>query len=128
MRNVLAILITVLLATSCSAPVANYEDPLAEIGHSVASGADSKFRTLTLGIVFTDNTEKAIRIAAAPLRVKRDAVGRSVSIRTMAVPRKRRDSPDGFQKRVLTILLPVPKAEGLRDALVAALGEPVARA
>jgi hypothetical protein len=50
-----------LVAASC-APIANYDDPGAQIGRSSATVAASQYKTLTLAVVFTDNTKKAMDV------------------------------------------------------------------
>ncbi len=57
-------LLAALVAAGCSAPSVTYEDPLAQIGRSAGSAADAQFKTMTLGVVFTDNTKKAMGVVA----------------------------------------------------------------
>jgi hypothetical protein len=72
-RAIFAIAIVAAVALAACAPSANYEDPLAQIGRSVSvrnvsdtrAGSPSEpkaspFKTLTLGVIFTDNTKHAM--------------------------------------------------------------------
>src|SRR5258708_40018671 len=51
------------LVAACSAPTASYEDPLSQIGRGVSSATANQFKSLTLGVIFTDNTKKAMGVA-----------------------------------------------------------------
>jgi hypothetical protein len=69
-RRVISSLAIASAIALAACPSANYEDPLSQIGRNVsdtkaaslpATAADS-YKTLTLGVIFTDNSKKAMRL------------------------------------------------------------------
>lgn len=63
MNRIIAVIATSLTVLTCACvPRANYEDPLKLIGRDISSLAASQYKNLTLGVIFNENTKKAIGI------------------------------------------------------------------
>jgi hypothetical protein len=53
----------VFLLPACAGPVVTYEDPLAQIGRGGDPQAVSPYKNLVLGVIFTENTRKAMGLS-----------------------------------------------------------------